>query len=249
MRTFLLLLLACSLYQCSVYDRVVRSDRPAADDPVNTTDTAALVIYQPAPTTNELPPSGGAVVLPRDQRSTNYPPTGAGSQVPGNGGKGNVGAPPAPVPYGQAEAPVGYGSAPVYADNTTAGTVEPHTTVVTTPATYAAVSTTLPGEIDADFANALTGLWRNAEDPDETVEFTTDHYSTFYEGQKLFEEPMVVHRRCPGPCGGDASTLKGCFTIAGPAGIDCFGIVRLSTTELELKLLGVSSETIVYRKL
>ena len=249
MRTFFLLILAVSLLQCSVYERLVRTEEPAADSPAMGPDTSTLVIYQPAPTTNDLPPSGGGVVLPRDQRTRVYAPTGAGSQVQGQGGTGSVGSAPEPVAYGHADAPVAYGSTPAYTTGATKGTVEPHTTVVATPATYAAVSTTLPGEIDADFANALTGLWRNAEDPDETVEFTTDHYTTFYEGVKLLEEPMVAHRSCPSTCGGDGLNLQGCFTITGPAGIDCFGIIRLSTTELELQLLGVSSETITYRKL
>ena len=249
MRTLLLLVLAASLSHCATYERLVGSNGQGADDPSTSPDTSALVIYQPAPTTTSLPPTGGAVVLPRDQRTDVYTPTGAGSQVQSGGEMGSVGAAPQPAAYGQASAPATYGSAPAYNASVTKGTVQPHTTVVATPATYAAVSTTLPGEIDADFANALTGLWRNTEDPDETVEFTTDHYSTFYEGQKLFEESMVVHRQCPGACGGGAATLKGCFTITGPAGIDCFGIIRLSTTELELQLLGVSSETVVYQKL
>ncbi|WP_157974265.1 hypothetical protein [Lewinella sp. IMCC34183] len=94
----------------------------------------------------------------------------------------------------------------------------------------------------------LTGRWVNMDDGEETVEFTPTHYKTFYQGELLVEENMSFHGRCPAACSGGTSTGEPCFTIAGPAQTDCFGIVRLTQDLLELQLLGISSETVVYRR-
>ncbi len=94
----------------------------------------------------------------------------------------------------------------------------------------------------------LTGRWENADDTQEVVEFTPTHYKTFYNGELLVEENMSFHGVCPEACSGGTSTGKPCFTISGPAQTDCYGIVRLNDNVLELQLLGVSNETVIYRK-
>lgn len=103
-------------------------------------------------------------------------------------------------------------------------------------------------EIYDQLAATLTGLWVNQADPKEVVEFATDHYTTFYDGKKLFREPLTFHVRCPGSCNNGVEMEISCFTIAGPARTDCFGIVRLSQEVLEMSLLGVSTETVIYRR-
>ena len=94
----------------------------------------------------------------------------------------------------------------------------------------------------------LTGTWTNTTDPDESVAFTPTHYKTYYEGELLVEEDMVFHQRCPGACSGGTTTDAPCFTVSGPAQTDCYGIVRLTDDILELQVLGVSTETVVYRR-
>ena len=94
----------------------------------------------------------------------------------------------------------------------------------------------------------LRGRWVNADDAQEQVELTPTHYKTYYEGELLVEENMEFHGLCPDACSGGVSTGKPCFTISGPAQTDCYGIVRLDENLLELQLLGVSNETIVYRR-
>ena len=94
----------------------------------------------------------------------------------------------------------------------------------------------------------LTGRWINTDDPQEQVELTPTHYKTYYEGDMLVEENMEFHGLCPDACSGGVSTGNPCFTISGPAQTDCYGIVRLTDDLLELRLLGVSNETIVYRR-
>ena len=94
----------------------------------------------------------------------------------------------------------------------------------------------------------LTGTWVNSSDPDESVAFTPTHYKTYYEGDLVVEEDMTFHQQCPGACSGGTSTDAPCFTVSGPAQTDCYGIVRLTDDILELQVLGVSTETVVYRR-
>ena len=94
----------------------------------------------------------------------------------------------------------------------------------------------------------LTGSWINTTDAQEIVAFTPTHYKTYYQGELLVEEDMTFHGVCPAACSGGTSTGQPCFTISGPAQTDCFGIVRLTQDILELQILGVSTETVVYRR-
>lgn len=111
------------------------------------------------------------------------------------------------------------------------------------PATYsAAASGTMM--IDA----MLSGLWVNTVDSLEVIEFATDHYTTFYDGELLFREPMNYHQLCPGDCNDGEAMEIACFTVSGPAGTDCYGIIRLTPEVLELSMLGVSTQTIIYQK-
>ena len=94
----------------------------------------------------------------------------------------------------------------------------------------------------------LTGNWINTEDDREQVAFTPTHYRTYYDGELLVEEDMVFHAECPGACSGGTPVGEPCFTISGPAQTDCYGIVNLTADKLELQVLGVSNETVVYRR-
>lgn len=64
----------------------------------------------------------------------------------------------------------------------------------------------------------------------------------------LFQEPMTYYAACPGDCNDGVPMEISCFTISGPAGTDCYGIVRMTSTVLELSMLGISTETVTYYK-
>jgi hypothetical protein len=113
------------------------------------------------------------------------------------------------------------------------------------PATYAAPA---PNTAEAALAQVLNGAWINSADPNEIVSFTPDHYQTYYKGELLVEEDMTYHAACPGDCNGGEQMEIACFTISGPGGTDCYGIIRLTPEVLELSMLGVSTEPIVYNK-
>ena len=104
------------------------------------------------------------------------------------------------------------------------------------------------GEAERVTQQLLTGTWINSTDPEEAVAFTPTHYKTYYDGELLVEEDMSFHQKCPGACSGGTPTEAPCFTVSGPAQTDCYGIVRLTDDILELQVLGVSTETVVYRR-
>lgn len=116
---------------------------------------------------------------------------------------------------------------------------------VAAPYTYAAPA---PNTAEAALAQVLNGAWVNSADPDEIVAFTPDHYQTYYKGELLVEEDMTYHSACPGDCNGGVEMEIACFTISGPAGTDCYGIIRLTPDVLELSMLGVSTKPIIYYK-
>lgn len=134
----------------------------------------------------------------------------------------------------------------------------PRVTDAAAPSTYGLVSS--PKGIDAaaaptTYATAaavaapIVGNWLNVEDPDETVVFTDHSYETYYEGQKVVEEEMVYHPVCPSDCSGGQSVGVPCFTISSQYGKDCFGILRVTEDELELTMLGVSTASILYKRI
>ena len=139
---------------------------------------------------------------------------------------------------------------------TPAGTPAPTPYGLTIEEDEAGNSLTTKGALSSTAASApalaaqrlLSGQWINTEDAREHVEFTPTHYKTFYEGELLVEEDMTFHGQCPGACSGGTPTGEPCFTISGPAQTDCYGIVSLTDDRLELQLLGVSNETVVYRR-
>ncbi|MCP9235352.1 hypothetical protein [Lewinella sp. JB7] len=94
----------------------------------------------------------------------------------------------------------------------------------------------------------LTGKWLNAADEQEQVEFTPTHYKTYYENNLLVEEAMRFYGNCPEACSGGKPIGHPCFTVSGPAQTDCYEIVRVDRDVLELRMLGVSNETVVYHR-
>ncbi len=137
-----------------------------------------------------------------------------------------------PATYGSAEAgvsaPVAYGSQPMQAKGGDVMTLSP---------------------AEAAIAPTLDGDWYNADDQREVVRFTPTHYTTFYDGELIVEEEMHYHATCPTDCTGGQPSEFACFTIDGPGGSTCYGVIRLTDQIMELSMLGVSTETIVYRKL
>lgn len=128
-------------------------------------------------------------------------------------------------------------------------TTVPNTTTVTNQRVADDLITANSGALAIDYTAALTGLWANTADSKEVVEFTANYYSTFYEGALLLREPMTIHQRCPGACNDGKVMDIPCFTVLGPAGTDCFAILRLSASEMDLQLIGVSPDMVTYRRL
>lgn len=138
---------------------------------------------------------------------------------------------------------------------TTAESLPPDPNAPAAPATYGPPGMTPRAAAPTTYASAaavaapIVGSWVNASDPDEMVIFTDHSYASYYEGQPVVQEEMTYHVLCPGDCSGGVSAGVPCFTITSPYGTDCFGIIRVTENELELSLLGVSTETVTYSRI
>jgi hypothetical protein len=95
-------------------------------------------------------------------------------------------------------------------------------------------------------AAPLVGSWTNMSDPEENIVFTDHSYVSYYEGQMIVEEEMIYHAVCPTSCSGGTSVGVPCFTITSDFGTDCYGIIRVNQTQLELSIIGQSTETVTY---
>jgi len=228
MRILVFSLLALCFSSCTVWNSVFQKDAATADAvevPTNLEGPAYDPASSPVPMTQQtVLPQPAGTAPPATYGSGTQPPEAYGNTQPQAYGS----APEDPNAYPPASTPLG----PVM---TAKGAEAPSTYAPQTPAGVALAAT-------------LSGLWVNAADEKEVVEFTPDHYTTFYDGEMLFQEPMTYHPNCPGDCNNGVAMEIACFTISGPAGTDCFGIIRLTPDVLEMSVLGVSTETIIYRK-
>lgn len=188
---------------------------------------------QPAATPAQQPAAYGSAPIPEAAQT----PLNPEQQVKGEAAPGTYSAPSvttAPQTYSAPQAaaapqtysaPRGYSMPKTYSDAAAAP-------VLASPA--------------AELAGKLTGRWVNGTDEREIVEFTPDHYATFYNGEMLLQEPLSIYTQCPGDCSGGVPSGISCFSVTGPAGKDCYGIVRMTEAVLELSLMGVSTETVTY---
>lgn len=220
MRFILPILAVCLLASCSTWDNLT-GKKTDTDDVVTAPSGLEGPAYDPSTSPAVMTQN---TVLPRPE-STGQP-----------GAYGNDPSQPQTYSMPQ-ENPADYPAAntPLSPDQISKGGAAPTTYSPETPAGIALAAT-------------LNGLWVNADDDQEIVEFTPDHYTTFYKGEMLFQEPMTYHPACPGDCNGGQAMEIPCFTVSGPAGTDCYGIIRLTPEVLEMSMLGVSTETIIYRK-
>ena len=228
----------------------------------------------PTPMTANTPlPVPGQLTGTQPSATTTYPPAAPATapqnapvvqQSPAPMGYGNTQQPQQqPQSYGTEAAPMNApaGAPPTYTNTATDGSAT-YATNPATPEAYGTPPTSVPVQYGqqqargpatysaaaAQIAPFLAGNWSNSADPRETVQFTPTHYYTYYDGELLVEEDMTFHPQCPAGCNGGAAAEFACFSIEGPAGTDCYGIIRLTSEVLELSLLGVSTETIVYNK-
>lgn len=137
---------------------------------------------------------------------------------------------------------------------TTSSTLPPTPGSMNAPQTYGSPGMT-PRSVEAApttygsvaaVAAPVIGSWVNTTDPDETVVFTDHSYLTYYNSELIVEEEMTYHIQCPTDCSGGVASGIPCFTIASQYEKDCFGIVRVTENELELIMLGMSTETVKY---
>lgn len=236
MRLLTLLLVFALFSGCSVFKSGNKDEGTAILAPPTGLEGPAYDPSTGPQPVSSAPPLSSA---PQAVQQGTQPPVPNGQQPASYGS-----VPLAPEQAGKGEAPSTY-SAPAPAQN------EPQAYGNNAPQAYEAPSTysaPAPNTAEAALAQVLNGAWVNSTDPNEIVAFTPDHYQTYYKGELLVEEDMTYHSACPGDCNGGVAMEIACFTISGPAGTDCYGIIRLTPEVLELSMLGISTVPIVYYK-
>ncbi|MEL7161958.1 MAG: hypothetical protein AAFN92_14445, partial [Bacteroidota bacterium] len=219
MRLLIVFAFSCLLTACAATNKSKTGETAAATLPTEgyaePTDLEGPA-YDPSTSPQ---PMTAATVLPKPPGYTppaTERPSAYGSSPAAYNTAGTDTLPP-PGSYGQ---PATYGSAP------TSPVMAAKGDEAAAPTTYSNGVAQPPVGEAAQLAAQLTGLWTNTADEHEVVEFTVDHYSTFYDGELLLQEAMQYHASCPGDCSGGTPLGISCFTISGPAGTDCYGIVR-----------------------
>ena len=120
------------------------------------------------------------------------------------------------------------------------------------PTTYGQTAVLTPDETisgDDEIIIGLQGRWRNQTDEDEILQFNPETYEVYFENEKVVEEAVTYHPNCPGHCTGGAAADYPCYVIASPYHTDCFGIVRMTTNEMELTIIGQSTTTVTYTRI
>ncbi|MEM7574286.1 MAG: hypothetical protein AAF433_15380 [Bacteroidota bacterium] len=120
------------------------------------------------------------------------------------------------------------------------------------PTTYGQAAVLTPNETisgDEAIIMGLQGRWRNQTDEQEVLQFNADTYEVYFENEKVVEEAVSYHPNCPSDCTGGAAADYPCYVVSSPYHTDCFGIVRMTTNELELTILGQSTATVLYSRI
>lgn len=242
MRFLTLILLSACFLSCNIFKSGQQEDEYVIKAPPSELEGPA---YDPSTSPRPVGSAPPMTSAPRPAPAGNPAPQDAGTPPPAQQPQAYGSTTLNPGQTGKGEGPATYSApAPAPANPPQANTAGAPQTY-SAPATYAAPA---PNTAEAALAQVLNGAWVNSADPDEIVAFTPDHYQTYYKGELLVEEDMTYHSACPGDCSGGEPMEIACFTISGPAGTDCYGIIRLTPDVLELSMLGVSTEPIVYRK-
>ena len=109
----------------------------------------------------------------------------------------------------------------------------------------AAADTTAP---PSNVAALLQGKWQSVEDPKDVMYISDKDIVNIYDGKRLDPRAFAYIADCSGnACQGGAGKA-GCFTSAGKMDIDCYSIVSISATDMQVSMAGSTGKTLNYKK-
>jgi hypothetical protein len=103
-------------------------------------------------------------------------------------------------------------------------------------------------EAAPDVMTLIKGKWQAVEDANSVVEISDATFTLFYEGAKMETRQFTYVSDCKSDACPNAGSEYGCFTSAGEFDVECYTIVSVSETDLEVSLAGGTGQSLTYKK-
>lgn len=94
----------------------------------------------------------------------------------------------------------------------------------------------------------MTGVWVSDADPKETILFTSDSYTSYYENEKVIEEQIEYHENCTTLCKEAVAGSMACFIVRGEAGFTCYTVLHVDANRLEMRPTGAIDIVLKYKR-
>ena len=94
----------------------------------------------------------------------------------------------------------------------------------------------------------MTGVWVSEEDVKETILFTSTSYTSFYENEKIVEEPIEYEPECRPYCKQAVAGAAACFLVRGESGFSCYTVLYVDQNRLEMRPTGATDVVLKYKR-
>jgi hypothetical protein len=94
----------------------------------------------------------------------------------------------------------------------------------------------------------MTGVWVSEEDPLETILFTSDSYTSYYENEQIIKEQIEYEPDCQPLCIAAVAGAAACFVVRGEAGSTCYTVLYVDQNRLEMRPTGVTDVVLRYKR-
>ena len=94
----------------------------------------------------------------------------------------------------------------------------------------------------------MTGVWISEEDPLETILFTSDSYTSYYDNEQIIKEPIEYEPDCQPLCVAAVEGAAACFLVRGEAGATCYTVLYVDQNRLEMRPTGVTDVVLRYKR-
>ena len=100
----------------------------------------------------------------------------------------------------------------------------------------------------SDAATLLQGKWQSVEDAKSVFVISGKDFTQYYDGKAMETREFQYSKDCSGNACAGGTSANGCFTSAGKMDIECYTIVSISDSSMEITLVGSTGNTLKYTK-
>lgn len=94
----------------------------------------------------------------------------------------------------------------------------------------------------------MTGVWVSEEDAKETILFTSDSYTSFYDNEQIIKEQIEYEPDCQPICKEAVAGSAACFVVRGEVGYTCYTVLYVDQNRLEMRPTGVTDVVLRYKR-